>query len=729
MLKRYRMGLLMLALLGSVLIMWGMLGSGLSPVVALAEPPFDGSYKTVSASSVAPGGHANYTIVLHNGHLTQTFSMFPVQDVLDTRLSIGNCGADVSVAPSGRAFWSCPTASQVDFTVGTIAPGEYITLSFSANLTVSAAVGAVITNVATINNATDTNIVSFTVAPAPAVQIRVPDANTLITARPGTAWQISGVAWDTSNPAPFPDAPVLNPINNFGANDYTVTWSAVSGASGYTWQQSTSPYFETLMDSGDTAVTFKSFTDQPVGTYYYRVKAIGTGTSRWSNIEAVTVTQTLVGLNASWRLAENGLPAMSPATAAPQIQIVVKQGATPVVTATVQATAQSNYWVWTYDWTLPEADMTQYTIWARAMDSGGNYGEYDQIPVWVDNGVNLLYLPIIMRRYPPVPYSPALTITKQDNYGNYTVSWTYNDGDTSVPDPSLYTLQQATDSAFTTGLVETAMGSSTSKVYTNQAAGTYYYRVRGTNAYGPGEWSNVGTVTALNPSYHDDFVSYSGWKIYRSDDGIIDPQDFIVSYMNGNLYTLLWGRYDFAVVSPLVTAPTTPPYTIRARVKVVNETIDGRVYAPKDGETYGIIFGGNGGTPCPADRNTPQNQGCLSHYYRLLMVWSATHPNSVQWQLKRIDYHVPGDTGGGKGEGVTLIDYNWVSGVNANDWNTWEVRVSQAGVISVYVNDRWLASATDSTYINGPYFGTFMASPEFGAVGYQWDWFEFKPQP
>jgi uncharacterized repeat protein (TIGR01451 family) len=236
--------------------------------------------------------------------------------------------------------------------------------------------------------------------------------------------------------------------------------------------------------------------------------------------------------------------------------------------------------------------------------------------------------------------------------------------------------------------------------------------------------------------YHDDFTdSGSGWSVRRSDDSYGEDADYKTRYIGGNLYTLLVGRYDFSVTSPL--AGVSAPYTITTRVRVVSgETIDGVYYAPKHGETYGIVFGGNSSGPCPANRYTPAHQGCLSHYYRLLVVWSADDSSFLQWNLKRIDMHDPAndgkelsaDLGMSRGSGVSLIGWTGSSVPNANGWNEWRIVVSESAPnITVYLNGAQVGQASDTTYIYEPAFGFFNASPEYGAVGYEWDWFDVSP--
>ena len=128
------------------------------------------------------------------------------------------------------------------------------------------------------------------------------------------------------------------------------------------------------------------------------------------------------------------------------------------------------------------------------------------------------YFPIIFKRWPPIPYAPTLdNIDNTDENGDYTVSWSYNDDNPDVPDPTAYTLQEATDTNFTNPTEYYHDGSgNTSHEFTDQDEGTYYYRVQGHNEYGPGEWSSVKSAAVVSPDFFDDFNSSSGWTTHTA---------------------------------------------------------------------------------------------------------------------------------------------------------------------------------------------------------------------
>lgn len=101
-----------------------------------------------------------------------------------------------------------------------------------------------------------------------------------------------------------------------------------------------------------------------------------------------------------------------------------------------------------------------------------------------------VYLPLVMKRWPPIPDTPVLNpINNPNGSSSYTVSWQ------PAYLASTYTLQEATDVNFSTGVVTYYPGSATSRSVTGKTAGTYYYRVKAINSWGDSGWSNVEQTT------------------------------------------------------------------------------------------------------------------------------------------------------------------------------------------------------------------------------------------
>lgn len=421
---------------------------------------------------------------------------------------------------------------------------------------------------------------------APTVRIYAPEKDLLITERAGSPYAISGFAWDSTNNPGFPDDPVLNPISNpTHAAFYYVTWAAVPGALNYVLVESTSPAFDENLITYSNVTSPHFVSGKANGTYYYRLQAFNPGgSSRWSN-----VVSTQVGAAAL---------AATPVSQAvlPTVEVSINDSAWQPATVTV--VDPGGYWSWTYIWALPEADNGVYTISARAT-IGEAIGTVDTITVTIKNNVNLVYLPLVMRRFPAVPYPPVLNeISNADLDGNYTVSWAYN-GPYDVQAPTSYTLQESTSADFSTGVQETTFSASTTSMnVTGKASATYYYRVRGNNTAGAGEWSNVRSVVVMSALTDDFSNSGSGWPVatYKRSDG----GDLMrVEYVDGTyrmkimLATSDQNNYKMGLVkAPDRFIPPSANYDVSVSHFFAQAEMPFPGYAPSEGKA-GIVFAAN----------------------------------------------------------------------------------------------------------------------------------------
>lgn len=101
--------------------------------------------------------------------------------------------------------------------------------------------------------------------------------------------------------------------------------------------------------------------------------------------------------------------------------------------------------------------------------------------------------PFIAKRWPPVPYPATLNpIDNADGDGFYTVSWPPTDlAETHV-------LEEDDNAGFSSPTtVYNGTGTSWSVPDPGKSPGTYYYRVRGSNQWGYGVYSNVEAVRVL----------------------------------------------------------------------------------------------------------------------------------------------------------------------------------------------------------------------------------------
>ncbi|HNT73766.1 MAG TPA: hypothetical protein PKH77_01970 [Anaerolineae bacterium] len=806
--------LVSLLLVGVMLVM----GAGKN---ALAMPSaIVTAHKSADVTEIPPEGIVEYTIAVTNTYTDAV--TFVITDTLIPQLSY--VPGTSHVTPDLGYFYTAGASNLVFqfYPASSLAVGQVLTLTFQAKVYGTVMIGDRITNTATVHAGSDifsTNEVVLTVSPPPTARIDDPLDGELITSPAGTVRAISGVVWNTYDPAPFPAPPVLDAISNFGGGgDYAVEWKAGDAYStNFILQESKNSLedFETIA-TGAYTTTF--LTGRTRGVYYYRVRAYNTAgrPSGWSNVVSATVT---TKSHQAYNTLADGANVVAHFNAAPVVSLSINQG--PWQAAVV--TLADDYWNWSFNWTLPQVEATPYTIQARAADEAGNIGPTHTITVTIDNGIYTIYLPLVLRRWPPVPYAPVLNaIDNPSNNNAYTVSWSY--GSHPGAPVTYYTLQEATAADFSNAVTYDNIAA-TQRAFTDKADSTYYYRVRGNNSWGPGEWSNVvstqvnvrpyppvmnaisnpnnsaaytvtwsydshpnapvayytlqeataadfsnavtydavlttyraftgkanstyyyrvrgnnawgsgdwsnvvSTYVDARPSYSYLFntTSTEGWGIKRSDEGQSQQLPAPIS-MGGDLYHMVVGSADFSILSPMAKAPSLP-YTIIARADIVdNSVINNITYSAKNEMTYGFIFGGNDGSPCPATRYYPN--GCLSHYYRILVTYDQS-AGALRWQLKRIDYH-EGDSGGGAGRSNIPDLVTW-SNLNAAPlgWNEWKIELlnTTTNNIKIYVNNTLVATITDTAYVKDPYFGTFLATPKTaGGIAVKWDRIEVLPK-
>jgi hypothetical protein len=169
-----------------------------------------------------------------------------------------------------------------------------------------------------------------------------------------------------------------------------------------------------------------------------------------------------------------------------------------------------------------------------------------------------MYLPLVMKRWPPIPYQPTLNpISNPDADGNYYITWTERPSHLA----DTYTLQEATDAAFTTSLCDVCTTPWQSCSVTNNQPGTYYYRVRGQNTWGYGAWSNLQTVIVGPTPYNlsaqqivlqlDDMPP--GYALDEEESGSVDLSDALLQMGAVEGYEVTYTNFDlFFTGTPLV---------------------------------------------------------------------------------------------------------------------------------------------------------------------------------
>jgi hypothetical protein len=295
-----------------------------------------------------------------------------------------------------------------------------------------------------------------------------------------TLWRLSmtlallalAVAPSLARPQAPPPPPVLAPIQNpGGSGNYTVDWSDSAGATYYTLQEDDHAGFSSPTDCYSGPDSEYQFPSHAAGTWYYRVQASSTdGDSDWSNVESTSVKPAPPTLYSIDNEDGDGdyTVAWGPST-----------GATGY---TLQEADNSAFAGPTTLWTGPQ---TEYLV--RGHAPGTFYYRVKATNAGGDSPWSTIQSTSIK------PAAPELLhIENQDGDGSYLVDWRETAGATS------YTLQEADNPSFDPAAVR-YIGSGTEFPVTGRSAGTWYYRVRASNAGGDGPWSNVEQVS-VRPS-------------------------------------------------------------------------------------------------------------------------------------------------------------------------------------------------------------------------------------
>jgi hypothetical protein len=536
---------------------------------------------------------------------------------------------------------------------------------------------------------------TLTAQEPPFSQIRSPDMDAIITQKGSLT--VSGIAWDPSIEPPYlTDYPTLS-VQQVSEWSYFVSWTGVTSATHYILQEASRPDFSDQTPESVEAPTTSFLVTKGTaedGTYYYRVRAtrLDLEPSRWSNVESVVVPWAAVSTDLS-------VPALSADVAANDfITVEVRADRvgggddgdwhTAVVTATDWGGAE-----WSYEWPLPEENDVQYTIQSRARDASGIPGAIDTITVTLRNERYIVYLPRIYKRWPPIPLPPILDdIDNPGDDPDYTVTWSYPYSD---PPVTSYTLQEATDANFTDP-TDYDVGNRTSYAFTDKDGATYYYRVRGNNSWGPGEWSEVKSVTVFN--YFDNFSDYkSGWpREWSETRGAlyqVRPYEHPkcpgsnCPYDDGDGYVIARrsGSNPAARFGPGVAVPSE-----NYEIELKSRWWDANYYA-----TYQIFFG---------------SDSSFSNYYAVeVRINTAGDRRDCEYRLVR---HTVSQTGNASIESTKKLQ-DWTSvdmhcGLRSEKsgtpWNRWRIR-REGDEIRIWLNEAKLSTWHDSMFGADRYFG------------------------
>jgi hypothetical protein len=159
------------------------------------------------------------------------------------------------------------------------------------------------------------------------------------------------------------------------------------------------------------------------------------------------------------------------------------------------------------------------------------------VPDALDSGIAYQqYLPLLLRNAGPPAGAPLLTeIDNPDGGYQYTVGWS------AVERATTYLLEEAQDPSFTSPITVYS-GPDTSTALEVVAIGTYYYRVKATNAFAESAWSNDQFVLVTVPP---------PVLLTCEQHQFVSPDEIYVIYQNGLIWNF-WAEHDMDVQALVV---------------------------------------------------------------------------------------------------------------------------------------------------------------------------------
>jgi hypothetical protein len=306
--------------------------------------------------------------------------------------------------------------------------------------------------------------------------------------------------------------PTLHPISSSTTKDYVVSWDRVANATAYYLEVDDNINFTdpTILIQGD--VNSVTFTNQPAGTYFYRLSAANASKqSSYSNVEQITVAEpnSIVTLLATYT-----------------VDTVWATAFQSTVTITNNTTVPVKKWTATFS--LPENFELSSHNYSGTLSSAGKNITVESNASNATMAVNASVTFSMLITKPrsavsrisnlqasgyanstlpiPIPSAPVLEV-KATSANSYTVSWA------SVGNLASYTLEEDSDSNFI--MPSTSQGNILAQSFTNKPSGTYYYRAFATNSSGDSAYSNIVSITVANdnPIPPRDTIEYSVWYI------------------------------------------------------------------------------------------------------------------------------------------------------------------------------------------------------------------------
>jgi YD repeat-containing protein len=269
-------------------------------------------------------------------------------------------------------------------------------------------------------------------------------------------------------PAPVGVSFDTNPNNG----SYTVSWSAATGATNYTLQESVDGGSWTTVYTGGALSLVES--GRNGGTYTYRVQGCKTGMcTAWTTSASLGVTPALPTITVPTGIT-NGTYTVSWSTPAGATTFDVQESLNNSSWTVIASNTSAN------SIARPGTTTGSYTYQVTAKNSYGNRGPATSTAVTVDTAYGVV-----------PPASASITVPATSSDGTATISWA------AVTQVTHYIVQQSSNGGNTwTQIYNSA---ATSAAVSGLANGSYLFQVQACNNYNCGPWTQSGTLVVTHP--------------------------------------------------------------------------------------------------------------------------------------------------------------------------------------------------------------------------------------
>ncbi len=301
---------------------------------------------------------------------------------------------------------------------------------------------------------------------------------------------------DMMRPIMVAVAPTTGPtltamLSGNGANKRaTLTWTTLPGANNYTVQRASDSAFTVNLVTTQlgNVLTYADTIGNSTAPRYYRVfavKSVGSGVAGFPSVSANSPFSNTAGVQ---------LPA--PPAAPSQLTGTIRSATQIRLNWNDNANNETGFQVWR---SVNGGAATQLTVlgantvtYTDGSVSAGNTYTY-QVRAINAAGASAFAGPLtLIVAVPAAPSGLTTRAVRNNNRADVTLRWTDNSNNESS-----FTLQRATDPAFTTGVNNQTLGANTTNVtQTGLNRGTtYYYRILAGNVVGNSVWSAAVMVT------------------------------------------------------------------------------------------------------------------------------------------------------------------------------------------------------------------------------------------